>query len=55
MVDFLCFYIDTESFFWSYPSFNVADIAVCCGAALLIAIGLFSKPGARAGRDGGKA
>ncbi len=52
VVDFLCFYIDTDSFFWSYPSFNVADIAVCCGAALLIGIGLFSKP---KGREGGKA
>ncbi|MDD6318501.1 MAG: signal peptidase II [Succinatimonas hippei] len=44
VVDFLCFYISTDSFFWAYPSFNVADIAVCCGAALLIGIGLFSKP-----------
>ena len=32
VVDFLDFYIGT----WHYPSFNVADIAICVGAACLI-------------------
>ena len=30
VVDFLDFYIGT----WHWPAFNVADIAICCGAAL---------------------
>ncbi len=36
VVDFLLFYIKTEDSFWAYPAFNVADIAVCVGAFLLI-------------------
>lgn len=32
VVDFLDFYIGT----WHYPSFNVADIAICVGAVCLI-------------------
>lgn len=43
VVDFLMFYIKGDDFFWSYPSFNVADIGVCTGAALLVIIGLFAK------------
>ncbi len=43
VVDFLMFYIRGQDFFWSYPSFNVADIGVCCGAAILVIIGLFGK------------
>ena len=30
-------------FSYYYPAFNVADIAVCCGAGLLIIIGFFGK------------
>ena len=41
VVDFLLFYIRGEDFFWAYPAFNVADIAVCVGAALLVIISLF--------------
>lgn len=43
VVDFLMFYIKGDGWFWSYPSFNVADIAVCVGAALLVIIGFFGK------------
>lgn len=43
VVDFLLFYIKTDSFSYYYPAFNVADIAVCCGASLLIIIGFFGK------------
>lgn len=43
VVDFLLFYIKTDSFSYYYPAFNVADIAVCCGAGLLIVIGFFGK------------
>ena len=43
VVDFLLFYIKTDSFSYYYPAFNVADIAVCCGAGLLIIIGFFGK------------
>ncbi len=43
VVDFLLFYISTENFFWSYPAFNVADIAVCTGAGLLILGSFISK------------
>ena len=45
VIDFLLFYIRTDSFFYAYPAFNVADIAVCVGAAILIIIGFFSKEG----------
>lgn len=43
VVDFLMFYLKGDDWFWSYPSFNVADIGVCCGAALLVLIGFFGK------------
>lgn len=43
VVDFLLFYIKTDNFSYYYPAFNVADIAVCCGAGLLIIIGFFGK------------
>lgn len=45
VVDFLLFYWrdETGALVWSYPAFNVADIAVCCGAALLVITALFSK------------
>jgi len=29
---------------WTFPSFNVADSAITCGAALLIILTLFDKP-----------
>ena len=32
VVDFLLFYWDG----WYFPAFNVADIAISCGAALLV-------------------
>lgn len=43
VIDFLLFYIKTDSFFYAYPAFNVADIAVCCGAGLLVIIGFLGK------------
>ncbi|NLK84360.1 MAG: signal peptidase II [Aeromonadales bacterium] len=43
VIDFLLFFIKTESFSYYYPVFNVADIAVCVGAGLLVIIGLFGK------------
>lgn len=39
VVDFLDFYIGA----WHWPAFNVADIAICLGAAILIFSELFSK------------
>lgn len=32
VIDFLLFYWDT----WYFPAFNIADVAITCGAALLI-------------------
>ncbi len=43
VIDFLLFYIRTDSFYYAYPAFNVADIAVCVGAGILILIGFFGK------------
>lgn len=45
VIDFLLFYWQDNNghIVWSYPAFNVADIAVCCGAALLVYLALFSK------------
>ena len=43
VVDFLLFYLKGDGWFWSYPSFNVADIAVCVGAFLLVITGCFGK------------
>lgn len=45
VIDFLLFYLadDTGRITWAYPAFNVADIAVCCGAALLVLTDIFSK------------
>ena len=43
VVDFLLFYIKTDSGIWAYPAFNVADIGVCVGAALLVIISIFGK------------
>lgn len=42
VIDFIDFYIDN----WHYPTFNIADIAICVGAALVILDGFFapSKP-----------
>ncbi len=39
VIDFLDFYIGA----WHWPAFNVADIAICLGAAILIASEIFSK------------
>ncbi len=43
VIDFLLFYWRDDSgvIVWAYPAFNVADIAVCCGAALLVITALF--------------
>lgn len=45
VIDFLLFYWrDRDGLIvWAYPAFNVADIAVCCGAALLVIVTLFGK------------
>lgn len=43
VVDFLLFYIKTDEGFWAYPAFNVADIGVCVGAALLIIASILGK------------
>ena len=45
VIDFLLFYLkdDNDMIYWAYPAFNVADIAVCCGAALLVLLAFFSK------------
>ena len=40
VVDFLDFYYKH----WHFATFNVADSAICIGAALLILHGIFSKP-----------
>ncbi len=45
VVDFLLFYIKTDEIFWAYPAFNVADIAVCTGAFLLVFEVLFCSKG----------
>ncbi len=45
VVDFLLFYLKDEqgNITWAYPSFNVADIAVCVGAFLMVVLAFFSK------------
>lgn len=45
VIDFLLFYLQDENgrITWAYPAFNVADIAVCCGAALLVILAIFHK------------
>ncbi len=43
VVDFLLFYIRTDSFSYYYPAFNVADICVCVGAMLLIITSFFNR------------
>lgn len=45
VIDFLLFHfrIDAFSIAYTYPAFNVADIAVCIGAGLLVGIGFFGK------------
>lgn len=45
VIDFLLFYLKDEQgeIFWSYPAFNVADIAVFCGACLMVILALFHK------------
>ncbi|NKB77239.1 MAG: lipoprotein signal peptidase [Gammaproteobacteria bacterium] len=39
VIDFISFYYKS----WYFPAFNVADIAISCGAFLLIIDSLFSK------------
>ena len=41
--DFLLFYLKTSDHTYVYPAFNVADIAVCVGAFLLVLISIFTK------------
>jgi len=46
VTDFIDFYIDWDVFFLSnghFATFNVADIAIAVGAALLVIISLFTK------------
>lgn len=43
VVDFLDFYIGA----WHWPAFNVADIAICCGA-VLVCLGIVLKPTGKA-------
>lgn len=45
VIDFLLFYIKNSQneIIWAYPAFNVADIAVCLGAFLLVLVSLFHK------------
>lgn len=45
VIDFLLFYIKDENglIVWSYPAFNVADIAVFCGACFMVLFSLFYK------------
>lgn len=45
VVDFLLFYLKDEqgNITWAYPAFNVADIAVCVGAFLMVVLAFFSK------------
>lgn len=43
VVDFLLFYIRTDESFWAYPAFNVADIGVCVGAAILIIASIWGQ------------
>ena len=42
---------------WSYPAFNIADSAICVGAAMLVIDALFDRKhpekGGSAGRPGG--
>jgi signal peptidase II len=40
---FVVDFIDVQFGSWHYPTFNVADIAVCCGAGLLILDMFLSK------------
>ena len=48
VVDFLDFHLAG----WHWPAFNVADSAIVCGVALLIADGLF-QPGRRGNKGAG--
>jgi len=46
VTDFIDFYIDWDVFFLSnghFATFNVADIAIAVGAAILVFVSLFSK------------
>lgn len=45
VIDFLLFYLQDSdgNITWAYPAFNVADIAVVCGAALMVILAIFTK------------
>lgn len=43
-------FFDLHAFGYHWPAFNVADAAITCGAALLIADSLRTRPDAAAGR-----
>lgn len=48
VIDFLLFYLKDETgIYWSYPAFNVADIAVFCGACLMILSAFLHKEPAK--------
>lgn len=55
VVDFLLFYCRHEDGVWAYPAFNVADMAVSSGAALMVWEAFFMRGRERAGTgDGGR-
>ncbi len=43
VIDFLLFYIKTDTNIYAYPAFNVADISVCLGAFLLVLCSFIHK------------
>lgn len=47
VVDFLHFYYDN----WHFPAFNIADISISCGAALLILEALLDAKNAKSKQD----
>lgn len=47
VVDFIHFYYDN----WHFPAFNIADIAISCGAALLIFEAVLEAKNAKAAND----
>lgn len=50
VVDFLDFYVGQ----WHWPAFNVADIAICCGAAIVCLHLCFGGKGGEKGKETAK-